>query len=126
MVGGCLLALPVAWVLKLIVVGMGEKEIPMHSSGVSMADYDATRRSVGRKKFVPDPFEARSPYTVVGSVIVCNECRKATSKVNGNPPPSCPNCDEPFEDLPVARKVKKQLAAARQHEDEDLVDPKRV
>ncbi len=122
LVGGCLLALPAAFILKLIVVGMGEKHIPMHASGVSMADYDATRRDVRRDGFVDDPFKTRDPYTVVGPAIVCNECRNACSKVDGKPPARCPNCDEVFVSIPVVRVAKPAAKPSRPVASGDFVE----
>jgi hypothetical protein len=90
MLGGCLLAMPVAMIFTLIIVVMG------HAPG------DPRRRD-RRDIYVPwKPPEMATaaalpgPFSEIGPVIVCNECRHAHKRGAEGIPPACPQCGLDF------------------------------
>lgn len=84
MLGGCLLALPVAMVWTLIIVCAGQAP-----------DGRSDRRYV-YKPWVPPPVATGSalpgPFSLIGRVVVCNECQHAHTPGPEGIPDACPAC----------------------------------
>jgi len=94
-VGGCVLALPTAFVFKWIVTSLGEAPTPFAEADPYNREYRTeSRRGPDRRN--NDDFVPSAPYTVLGTAVVCNRCKKACSKVDGQPPKACPSCDRSF------------------------------
>lgn len=98
MLGGCVLAMPVAMVFTVIILALGPAD---------------TRRPEKRKLYVPwkPPPNATAPalggpYSEIGQVIVCNACRQAHQRGPEGIPAACPSCGHKFKStaapIPVA------------------------
>jgi DNA-directed RNA polymerase subunit RPC12/RpoP len=91
-------ALPLAWLLTHYVRGLhSEEPVPPR----------AARNESGRRRKVP-PIAAQrldGPFTVIGTVVVCNRCKQATSrsKTQGQIPEQCPHCGFELVRVPTVR-----------------------
>ncbi len=100
MLGGCLLALPVAllWTGLISLVG------PAADGPAERRGGRGGNRRDGRGPTAPRPVGA---YTTIGPVILCNRCQQATSRQpGGGVPPACPHCQNPFDSIPTVRKTR--------------------
>jgi hypothetical protein len=110
-IGGCLLALPLAWVLNSWIKGLPDQEREGYA-GLTDEDY-RRERSRGRRQDWddddrPPPVGAGGPFTELGTLVVCNRCRKATGKEKGQVPPECGHCGREFRpNIPKARRTRK-------------------
>ena len=88
MLGGCVLALPVAMVFTGIILAVGHAP-----------DVRRDRRDI-YVPWNPPPVTAGrglpGPYSQIGTVIVCNECRHAHTRGPEGTPPACPSCGLDF------------------------------
>ncbi len=102
LVGGCILALPTAFVFKWIIAGIGEVKTEEHGGypGFEARSHPGRRSAIDREYSEP---VVQHPYTILGTAVVCNRCRKACSKIDGKPPSECPHCHRRFEAQPKAK-----------------------
>ncbi len=97
LLGGCILALPTAFVFKWIAMAAGEALSDFSGNQAAFSgDSDRPRRR-SQNDSTADSTPAL-PYTILGTAVVCKRCGKACSKVNGGPPAACPHCDRRFSD----------------------------
>lgn len=114
--GGCLLALPLAWVFRMAVMAAGAAPSGDRAgySGLAESDY-ARLRARQREDGADDAPPGR--YQLIGPLVVCNDCGHAGSKgADGQVPLDCPKCGLRF------RNVKRAKARRVDEPADEVVD----
>lgn len=109
---GCFLALPVAWAFHIAILAQGTARDRDRKGFNGLAEEDYARFRA-RNPDLDEPPPGR--YTLIGPMVVCNDCQHATSKdTDGGVPPECPECGlrfrkagkkKPRKAMPVAQAV---------------------